>query len=116
MFTDLGKSFRSEPSDTEGDEGRQLLFHCEPPDGYPNPMVTWKRNDEYVNLDSRINIQDGNLFIQKLFKEDEGTYQCIVSNMAGRLESVTAKLHVRRKYYTHHLFWVMHPTPMLWMR
>ena len=66
MFTDLGKSFRSEPSDTEGDEGRQLLFHCEPPDGYPNPMVTWKRNDEYVNLDSRINIQDGNLFIQKV--------------------------------------------------
>ena len=48
-------------------------------------------------------------FIQKLFKEDEGTYQCIVSNMAGRLESVTAKLHVRRKYYTH-LFCVMHPT------
>ena len=66
MFTDLGKSFRSEPSDTEGDEGRQLLFHCEPPDGYPNPMVTWKRNDEYANLDSRINIQDGNLFIQKV--------------------------------------------------
>ena len=66
LFTDLGKSFRSEPSDTEGDEGRQLLFHCEPPDGYPNPMVTWKRNDEYVNLDSRINIQDGNLFIQKV--------------------------------------------------
>ena len=66
MFTDLGKSFRSEPSDTEGDEGRQLLFHCEPLDGYPNPMVTWKRNDEYVNLDSRINIQDGNLFIQKV--------------------------------------------------
>ena len=75
FFADLGKGFRTEPSDTEGDEGRQLLFHCEPPDGYPNPMVIWKRNDEYVNLDSRINIQDGNLFIQKVRDQNPITLQ-----------------------------------------
>ena len=93
----MGKNFGAEPTDREGDEGRELIFKCGPPEGYPVPMVTWKRNGEYVNLDSRINIQDANLFIQKLFKEDEGQYQCIVSNMAGRRESTTAKLHVRRK-------------------
>ena len=64
----------------------------------PQLQVTWKRNGEYVNLDSRIHIQDGSLHIQKLFKEDEGLYQCIISNMAGRRESKTATLHVRREF------------------
>lgn len=64
-------------------------------------MVTWKRDGEYVNLDQRIHIgeETGNLIIQRLFKEDEGKYQCIVSNMAGSRESNIAKLHVRRKTY-----------------
>ena len=63
-------------------------------------MVTWKRSEEYVNLDQRIHINDqGDLVIQKLFKEDEGRYQCIVSNMAGTRESAVARLHVRRKIF-----------------
>lgn len=66
-------------------------------------MVTWKRDGEYVNLDQRIHIgeETGNLIIQRLFKEDEGKYQCIVSNMAGSRESNIAKLHVRRKKLTY---------------
>ena len=66
-------------------------------------MVTWKRDGEYVNLDQRIHISEesGNLIIQRLFKEDEGHYQCIVSNMAGSRDSSVAKLHVRRKFYAH---------------
>ena len=65
-------------------------------------MVTWKRDGEYVNLDQRIHISEesGNLIIQRLFKEDEGHYQCIVSNMAGSREFSMAKLHVRRKCYS----------------
>ena len=63
-------------------------------------MVTWKRSEEYVNLDQRIHINDqGDLVIQKLFKEDEGRYQCIVSNMAGTRDSTVARLHVRRKIF-----------------
>ena len=71
-------------------------------------MVTWKRDGEYVNLDQRIHISEesGNLIIQRLFKEDEGHYQCIVSNMAGSRESSMAKLHVRRKYYSQALFFL----------
>ena len=94
--------FSAQPSDLEADEGFLTILPCRPPDGYPKPMVTWKRSEEYVNLDQRIHISEesGNLIIQRLFKEDEGHYQCIVSNMAGSRESSMAKLHVRRKYYS----------------
>ena len=72
-------------------------------------MVTWKRDGEYVNLDQRIHISEesGNLIIQRLFKEDEGHYQCIVSNMAGSRESSMAKLHVRRKCYSQAHFFLI---------
>ena len=102
-FSDLGEEFRAEPTDLEADEGFTTILPCGPPEGYPRPMVTWKRDGEYVNLDQRIHISEesGNLIIQRLFKEDEGHYQCIVSNMAGSRDSSVAKLHVRRKFYTH---------------
>ena len=100
FFPDLGEEFRAEPTDIEADEGFTTILPCGPPEGYPRPMVTWKRDGEYVNLDQRIHIREesGNLIIQRLFKEDEGQYQCIISNMAGRRESSLARLHVRRKW------------------
>ena len=92
--------FSAQPSDLEADEGFLTILPCRPPDGYPKPMVTWKRSEEYVNLDQRIHSNDqGDLVIQKLFKEDEGRYQCIVSNMSGTRESAVARLHVRRKIF-----------------
>ena len=100
LITDLDDEFSAEPSDLEADEGFLTILPCRPPDGYPKPMVTWKRSEEYVNLDQRIHINDqGDLVIQKLFKEDEGRYQCIVSNMAGTRDSTVARLHVRRKIF-----------------
>ena len=101
VISDLGEEFRAEPTDLEADEGFTTILPCGPPEGYPRPMVTWKRDGEYVNLDQRIHISgeenSGNLIIQRVYKEDEGKYQCIVSNMAGSRESNSARLHVRRK-------------------
>ena len=98
----MDAEFSAEPSDLEADEGFLTILPCRPPEGYPKPMVTWKRNEEYVNLDQRIHINDqGDLVIKKLFKEDEGRYQCIISNMAGTRDSTVARLHVRRKIFPH---------------
>ncbi|XP_055917180.1 roundabout homolog 2 [Eupeodes corollae] len=96
----LRDEFRLEPQNTRIAQGETALLECAAPRGIPEPIVTWKKGGQKLDLDGnkRIRIVDGgNLAIQEARQSDEGQYQCVAKNPVGVRESVAAilKVHVK---------------------
>ncbi|XP_055856446.1 protein sax-3 [Episyrphus balteatus] len=96
----LRDEFRLEPQNTRIAQGETALLECAAPRGIPEPIVTWKKGGQKLELDGnkRIRIVDGgNLAIQEARQSDEGQYQCVAKNPVGVRESVAAilKVHVK---------------------
>lgn len=75
-------------------------MECGPPKGSPEPIVTWRKNGQTLDLTNskRIRIVDGgNLAIQDARQSDDGRYQCVAKNSAGIRESSVAFLKVAVK-------------------
>ena len=53
------------------------------------PRYEWLRNGDYLDLDSSMSLDGGNLMIKKLHPQHEGYYQCKAKNRYG-----TALSHV----------------------
>ncbi|XP_063960198.1 roundabout homolog 1-like [Lytechinus pictus] len=95
----LKAEFREEPVSDQLISGDSAVLECTPPRGYPAPEVTWLKDDEPIILDNnRVKIvEDGNLLLKELRKDDEGEYKCKAQNMAGEMISKEAYLTVQVK-------------------
>uniref|UniRef100_A0A4W2IRJ3 Contactin 6 n=1 Tax=Bos indicus x Bos taurus TaxID=30522 RepID=A0A4W2IRJ3_BOBOX len=56
-----------------------LFWECKA-SGKPDPWYTWLKNGERLNLDERIQIENGTLIITMLNVSDSGIYQCAAEN------------------------------------
>ncbi|XP_054710227.1 cell adhesion molecule Dscam2-like [Uloborus diversus] len=79
------------PSDTSVEAGNKITLHCEAK-GSPKPTITWRKNTDFsainfdvVHSDGRVRISDDgqSLRIPEARKEDEGFYECHVTNGIG---------------------------------
>ncbi|OWF38939.1 Down syndrome cell adhesion molecule [Mizuhopecten yessoensis] len=62
------------------DSGQTAVFNCTV-SGYPITSITWYKNGELLVADDRISIQsDTVLEIVDISRQDQGMYQCIVTN------------------------------------
>ena len=64
----LRDDFRTDPSDSVGLAGEPVVLECQPPRGYPEPVVSWSKDGQDVNTDGdRVKVlQDGNLMISQV--------------------------------------------------
>ncbi|XP_046898893.1 neural cell adhesion molecule 1a isoform X6 [Hypomesus transpacificus] len=69
------------------DSGQSVMLACDA-DGFPEPSVTWARNQVVLVSDEKFSLnEDGSeLTILDVNKLDEGDYTCIARNKAGEKE------------------------------
>ncbi|GFT96188.1 down syndrome cell adhesion molecule-like protein Dscam2 [Nephila pilipes] len=79
------------PSDVSVVAGSKINLHCEAK-GSPKPTITWRKNTDFsamdfdvIHSDGRLRISDDgqSLKIPEAKKEDEGFYECHVTNGIG---------------------------------
>uniref|UniRef100_A0A915AF13 Roundabout n=1 Tax=Parascaris univalens TaxID=6257 RepID=A0A915AF13_PARUN len=98
----LRDDFRTRPRTTQAVIGNRAVMECVPPKGFPEPVVSWRKNDREFRPedDERITIlPSGNLIIDKVQRSDAGLYQCVATNMVGEKVSSPARLSVYEKPY-----------------
>ncbi|XP_059389254.1 neural cell adhesion molecule 1-like isoform X6 [Carassius carassius] len=94
-------TIRIRQAETNGtaDMGFSTLLACDA-DGFPEPMVTWTRNNIPLESGKKYNFnEDGSeMTIQDVTKLDEGDYTCIAKNKAGESEQeLSLKVFVKPK-------------------
>ena len=52
VSADMRDDFRILPKDTDVSVGEDTILKCAPPKGYPQPVVRWKKDGEYLDLTS----------------------------------------------------------------
>ncbi|XP_042342647.1 neural cell adhesion molecule 1b isoform X2 [Plectropomus leopardus] len=69
------------------DVGQPAMLTCAV-DGYPEPMVTWTRNEVVLEAGEKYSFNDdgSEMTIMDVSKLDEGDYTCIAKNKAGESE------------------------------
>uniref|UniRef100_A0A8C2JN33 Neural cell adhesion molecule 1b n=1 Tax=Cyprinus carpio TaxID=7962 RepID=A0A8C2JN33_CYPCA len=94
-------TIRTRQVETNGtaDMGFSTLLACDA-DGFPEPMVTWARNNIPLESGEKYNFnEDGSeMTILDVTKLDEGDYTCIAKNKAGESEQeLSLKVFVKPK-------------------
>ncbi|CAL4144045.1 unnamed protein product, partial [Meganyctiphanes norvegica] len=96
-ITILREDYLTEPTDTRLAEGETALLACVPPRGYPEPVVTWQKDNQDIDpsREMRYRIVDGgSLVITGVRATDQGTYVCLARNVYGERRSRQAALTV----------------------
>ncbi|XP_038635653.1 neural cell adhesion molecule 1-like isoform X29 [Scyliorhinus canicula] len=78
--------------------GQSVILACDA-DGFPEPEVTWERDDVTIEADGdkyTMNADGSELTISRIEKWDDGDYLCIAQNKAGDAElEITIKVFVK---------------------
>ncbi len=92
----MREEFKVMPKNVRVAAGETAVMECAPPRGFPEPVISWKRNGEKLNTGTgRIRLTGSNLMISEVRPGDEGRYQCIAENLVGVRESPPALLNVQ---------------------
>ncbi|XP_046720959.1 contactin-5 isoform X2 [Silurus meridionalis] len=73
-------------NDSQLDSGDHLHWECRAT-GKPRPSYYWLRNGEPLITQSRVQVVNGELMIQKVEPGDSGMYQCVAENKYGAIYS-----------------------------
>ncbi|KAJ7990097.1 hypothetical protein DPEC_G00296750 [Dallia pectoralis] len=73
-------------NDTQLDSGEQLQWECRAT-GRPRPSYHWIRNGQILTQQSRLEMVNGELLMQKVQQDDSGMYQCVAENKYGTIYS-----------------------------
>ncbi|KAI5094910.1 protein turtle-like A, partial [Silurus meridionalis] len=76
------------PSFVEVLLGESLTLNCGA-HGNPKPTVTWRKEDNTVEEEDKIEVISGTLSLVKVTRETAGMYKCHVSNSEGNLTHIT---------------------------
>ncbi|KAI8486921.1 Inactive tyrosine-protein kinase 7 [Branchiostoma belcheri] len=63
--------------------GDNLIARCVPPDGLPEPLITWERDGAPVPSSGRVYTTGEQLIINRTQVSDMGNFTCVASNTAG---------------------------------
>ncbi|KAK0049632.1 hemicentin-2-like isoform X1, partial [Biomphalaria pfeifferi] len=100
----LDSKFELSPTQAKVELGERHVFYCKPPKGYPEPEVSWYKDNSPIDSEDTNYHQenDGSLVIEEVREKDQGAYQCFARNEVGtkrtrvvRLVLATRKTTVR---------------------
>ncbi|GIY53241.1 down syndrome cell adhesion molecule-like protein Dscam2 [Caerostris darwini] len=105
MIVKVPPKWRTEPSDKSVVMGQPVMFDCQA-NGYPDPVIRWKKSSEgsktqFQVIISNENVQileNGSLIIKEASKEDSGHYMCQATNDVGSGLSTVVYLKVHGMY------------------
>ena len=85
-------------------KGQSGLLNCTAR-GLPEPMITWTKDGEPLDLDDvRIQLlENGSLLLDNVRLNDTGDYKCNATNELGFDESDDAMLVVNSEYYSYQI-------------
>ncbi|XP_019395899.1 PREDICTED: vascular endothelial growth factor receptor kdr-like isoform X1 [Crocodylus porosus] len=70
-------------TDLEVNISGKIVLECKA-NGTPTPHITWWKNGYLISPASGISMENNTLIIERVKKDDEGLYECRVSNEMGR--------------------------------
>lgn len=89
FLLDLKPSFKKRPleSETYAAEQGNITINCNP-EAAPRPKFVWKKDGNVIGSGGHRRIMDnGNLIISPVSRDDEGVYTCTATNIYGTDES-----------------------------
>lgn len=84
---DMRKEFRQQPKSQTISRGGELILTCISPRAKPKAKLRWLKDKKDVKVDGgRVLLEKSSnkLIIRNFQKEDEGSYTCEATNVAGR--------------------------------
>lgn len=95
-LADIRKSFGQSPTSLRLELGSRAELHCEPPGGFPEPKLSWHKNNAQLTGDSDtgITVTGSTLTIRQVALHHMANYSCSAENLAGKRVSDSAVLIV----------------------
>ncbi|XP_002061121.2 netrin receptor unc-5 [Drosophila willistoni] len=91
----IRKSFSQSPTSLRLELGIRAELHCEPPGGFPEPKLTWHKNNAIVtDSEPGISVAGGTLTFRQVSLQHMANYSCSAENIAGKRVSDSAVLIV----------------------
>ncbi|KAI6239118.1 Immunoglobulin I-set domain protein [Aphelenchoides fujianensis] len=83
----LRDEFRVRPHNVNAILGKDAVLECSPPRGFPEPSVSWRRDEHPLPDNRRYSVHpSGNLVIENVQRSDAGLFSCVAMNMVGRTD------------------------------
>ncbi|KAH8407648.1 hypothetical protein KR222_009390 [Zaprionus bogoriensis] len=92
----IRKSFVQSPTSLRLELGSRAELHCEPPGGFPEPKLSWHKNNAVIaaDNDAGIVVAGSSLTFRQVALQHMANYSCSAENIAGRRLSDSAVLIV----------------------
>ncbi|XP_076093735.1 hemicentin-1-like isoform X1 [Mytilus galloprovincialis] len=88
-----------DPTEQDFQVGRKVSFMCVA-SGNPTPSYYWLRDGELLIPNNRIKISGNVLSIEKLMRDDEGSYHCLARNAAGESVAIAQLNYIEKPEIT----------------
>ncbi|XP_011290181.1 netrin receptor unc-5 [Musca domestica] len=93
----MRKQFVTSPTSLRVEVGTRAELYCEPPSGFPEPTVSWYKNNVPITENKDIGptvSATGTLTFRQVTLQDMANYTCVAENIAGKRNSDSAVLIV----------------------